>query len=107
MTDRLHVGIIANMKAELLYRSKNVLSDGAIVEMVIWKLPHSVVGSRHDYKYRLFYGYEGQRIVGYDNERGKGDHRHIDGREENYKFTTVDALIRDFLADVHSRRERR
>ncbi|WP_037081138.1 toxin-antitoxin system TumE family protein [Neorhizobium vignae] len=94
------------MKAELLYRSKNVLSDGAIVEMVIWKLPHPVAGSRHDYKYRLFYGYEGQRVVGYDNERGKGDHRHIKGHEEAYEFSTVDKLIADFLGDVHIRRQR-
>jgi len=99
--------MIANMKAELPYRSKSVLSDGAIVEMVIWKVPHPVSGSRHDYKYSLFYGYEGRRIVGYDNERGKGDHRHINDDEESYTFSTVDALIRDFLADVRARRQRR
>ena len=94
------------MKAELLYRSKNILSDGAIVEMVIWKLPLPVVGSRHVYKYRLFYGYEGQRVVAYDNERGKGDHKHIKGHEEAYEFSTVDKLIADFLGDVHIRRQR-
>jgi len=98
--------MIANMKAELLYRSKNILSDGAIVEMVIWKLPHPVLGSLHDYKYRLFYGYEGQRVVGYDNERGKGDHRHVKGHEEAYEFSTVDKLVADFLGDVHIRRQR-
>lgn len=99
--------MIANMKAELLYRSKSVLSDGAIVEMVVWKVPHPVLGSRHAYTYSLFYGYEGRRIVGYDNERGKGDHRHLNDHEESYTFSTVDALIRDFLADVHARRQRR
>ena len=40
------------------------------------------------------------RLVGYDNERGKGDHRHFEGREEPYSFTTPEALIEDFLADV-------
>ncbi|MGF9562425.1 hypothetical protein [Neorhizobium sp. JUb45] len=59
MTTRLHVGILANMKAELLYRSKSILSDGAIVEMVIWKVPRPVIGSLHAYKYSLFYGYDG------------------------------------------------
>jgi predicted transcriptional regulator len=24
----------------------------------------------------LFYGFPGNRLAGYDNERGKGDHRH-------------------------------
>lgn len=47
------------MKAELLYRSKSILSDGAIVEMVIWKVPRPVIGSLHAYKYSLFYGYDG------------------------------------------------
>lgn len=92
------------MKAILVRRSKNLLSDGAVLEMVIWRVPEPVKGSSHDFKYRLFYGRDGERIVGYDNERIKGDHRHLDGREEPYAFTTVDALVRDFLADVQKRR---
>jgi len=41
-----------------------------------------------------------QRLVGYDNEAGKGDHRHYSGREEPYQFTTPERLIADYLADV-------
>ena len=82
-----------------------LLSDGAVLEMVIWRVPEPVKGSSHDFKYRLFYGRDGERIVGYDNERRiKGDHRHLEGREEPYAFTTVDVLVRDFLADVQKRR---
>ena len=94
------------MTAELLRRQKSILSNGAILELVIWRLPKPVEGSRHSYKYRLFYGRTGERIVGYDNERPKGDHRHIDGSEEPYAFTTVENLVRDFLADVEMRRVR-
>lgn len=68
--------------------------------MTIWILPKSVVGSSHPFKYSLFYGYPGRRVVGYDNERGKGDHRHLDAAEEPYVFTTVEVLMADFLADV-------
>lgn len=92
------------MPAELLRRQKSVLSDGAILELVIWRLPDPVEGSRHSYKYRLFYGRSGERIVGYDNERLKGDHRHVDGVEEPYDFTTVEDLVRDFMTDVEARR---
>ena len=82
-----------------------LLSDGAVLEMVIWRVPEPVKGSSHDFKYRLVYGRDGERIVGYDNERRiKGDHRHLEGREEPYAFTTVDVLVRDFLADVQKRR---
>ncbi|MGN7291692.1 toxin-antitoxin system TumE family protein [Rhizobium sp. SAFR-030] len=98
---------MANMDADLLYRTKAVLSDGAIIEMVVWRLPSPVLGSSHLFKYSLFYGFKGQRIVGYDNERGKGDHRHIDSRQEAYHFSTVDALISDFLDDIRKRRSRR
>jgi hypothetical protein len=51
-------------------------------------------------KYSLFYGWPGRRLVGYDNERGKGDHRHVEGREETCAFSTPEQLIEDFLADV-------
>jgi hypothetical protein len=51
-------------------------------------------------KYRLYFGRDGQRIVGYDNERGKGDHKHILDVEKRYKFTTPEKLVEDFLADI-------
>jgi len=61
------------MKAKILYRHREYFDDGAIMEVVIWRLPRPVPGSSHPYKYRLFYGYSGKRLIGYDNERGKGD----------------------------------
>jgi hypothetical protein len=90
--------------AHLIRRQKSVLSDGAILELVIWRVPQPVEGSAHSYKCRLFYGRGGERIVGYDNERPKGDHRHLGDVEESYTFTTVEDLVRDFLADVEMRR---
>ncbi len=92
------------MKATLLLRSKDVLSDGAILEMVIWQLPVPVMGSVHRYKYRLYYGKAGVRIVGFDNERPKGDHCHVDGVERAYQFSDVDRLMEDFLQLVRERR---
>jgi hypothetical protein len=93
------------MKAKLLLRSKDVLSDGAIVEMVLWLLPEPVPGCTHSYKYRLFYGRDGKRIVGFDNERPKGDHFHLNGVEGPYRFLDVDKLIEDFMSEVNVRRE--
>ena len=45
-------------------------------------------------------GRDGQRLVGYDNERGKGDHKHIRAVETRYKFVNIEKLVADFLADV-------
>lgn len=104
LTTVLNDGMFANMRAELLLRSKDVLADGSIVEMVIWRVPEPVRGSAHSYKYRLYFGRDGRRIVGFDNERPKGDHHHLDGVETKYEFKDVDQLIDDFLAEVRARR---
>lgn len=88
------------MKARLAFHDKQVLPDGSVVEMKIWEVPESVPGSSHRLKYSLFYGRSGQRLVGYDNERGRGDHRHLGDKQEPYAFTTAEQLIGDFLADV-------
>src|SRR6266702_2994723 len=40
------------MKAELLQRDRMDFDDGAILEMVIWRVPTPVKGSTHHYKYR-------------------------------------------------------
>lgn len=91
---------MAQSIALLLLHTKRVFDDGAIAELRIWEVPAPVIGSEHWLKYSLFYGRAGRRLVGYDNERGKGDHRHYDEREEPYPFQGIDRLIADFLADV-------
>lgn len=100
----LHVGILANMKATLIYRHRVDFEDGEILEIVVWKLPKPVDGCTHPFKYRLFYGRPGERLVGYDNERPKGDHRHQGAREQAYRFESPEKLIDDFLHEVEERR---
>lgn len=97
--------MIVNMDAILVEDTKQRLADGCLVEIVIWRVPGPVPGSAHLYKYRLFFGRDGERIVGFDNERGKGDHRHLDGVEFPYEFSTTDILVRDFRAEVLKRRK--
>ena len=48
----------------------------------------------------------GVRVVGFDNERGKGDHCHLHGVERAYRFTTVEALVEDFIAAVDAARSK-
>jgi hypothetical protein len=91
------------MNAVLLERTKRTNPDGTLIEVVVWQAPEPVEGSSHPYKYRLFYGRDGERLVGFDNERGKGDHCHIDRIERPYNFSTVQALVRDFYAAIAER----
>jgi len=85
--------------AKLLYREKRTYVDG-IIEMVVWQVPVPVSPSEHPFKYRLVFVRDGKRLVGYDNERGKGDHRHIGKIEKPYKFESEDKLLEDFWQDV-------
>ncbi len=94
----------SRMKAELLFHQRIDYDDGAIVEMVLWRVPSPVPPSVHGLKYSLFYGRPGVREVGYDNERGKGDHRHFQGTETAYPFTSVKQLVADFWSDVRTLR---
>ena len=86
-------------KAELVYREKRTYSGG-LVEMLVWRVPTPVPPSEHPLKYRLVYVRDGRRVVGYDNERGKGDHRHLGEKQLPYKFVDELQLLSDFWQDV-------
>lgn len=90
--------------ATLIFSEKLVFPDLAITQGVIWRLPEASPERPHGLKYRLYYGKDGQRIIGYDNERGKGEHRHY--QDQDYLFSTVEQLVADFMADVRRERER-
>jgi Family of unknown function (DUF6516) len=99
-------GNMLDMEAVVVERTKQRFNDGYILEIVIWKIPRPVPGSDHLFKYRLYYGRPGERIVGFDNERGKGDHCHLDGAEFPYRFSTPAALVQDFRQEILKRRSR-
>jgi len=92
------------MKATLITRFKDVTPDGGVIELVVWKVPTPIPPTEHGFKHRAVYAKDGVRIVGFDNERGKGDHCHLDGHELPYTFTGVDQLVEDFIAAVAARR---
>jgi len=92
------------MQAELVTRFKNITPDGGVIELVVWKVPTPVPPTVHGYKYRAVYSIKGERIVGFDNERGKGDHCHLAGKQYPYDFVSVEQLVEDFIAAVEARR---
>ena len=88
------------MKAVLVLRQRAQLDDESFIEIVIWNLPHALAGSAHDYKYRLALVSQNFCVLRYDNEAGKGDHKHIDGLEVKYEFAGIDRLLTDFYGEV-------
>jgi hypothetical protein len=90
------------MKAVLIYRKTDIRSDGIKLEMVIWQLPAPTPDRPHGLKYRLWAGRDGKTLVRYDNEAGKGDHKHVGRVEKPYAWRGMGALVEDFLNDVEA-----
>jgi len=90
------------MKAVLIYRKTEIRPDGVKLEMVIWQLPAPTPDRPHGLKYRLWAGRDGKTLVRYDNESGKGDHKHVGRAEKPYVWQSMSALVEDFLNDVET-----
>ncbi len=88
------------MQAESLLDERHVLSETAFAELVVWRVPTPVRGSAHRLRYRLALVVNGECVLRYDNETGKGGHRHVGNAERPCRFTTAAQLLADFWADV-------
>lgn len=88
------------MKAALLLRERLVLASDTFAELVVWRVPRPVAGSVHSFKYRLALVVEERCVLRYDNEAGKGDHRHVGADEQPVAFTSIDELLAAFWLDV-------
>ena len=78
-------------KATLVIDRKQNRADGSIIQAVVWELPVPL-----RYKYRLYFGKDGICLVRFDNEQGKGDHKHVKGVESPYRFIDIHTLLKDF-----------
>jgi len=87
------------MKASLI-RHVKVIDELGNIEIKMWKIPEPTKDRPHGYKYSLAYIVDGQRVIGYDNAEGRGDHRHIKGRIEAYRFSSLKKLADDFYRDM-------
>jgi hypothetical protein len=96
---------LAAMKADLVMRERLWLTDDLKVEIVIWRLPQPVLGSLHSFKYRMALVSNGICVLRYDNEAGKGDHKHVDEVEVVYHFVDLTILQEDFRSDVERWRQ--
>jgi Family of unknown function (DUF6516) len=66
----------------------------------VWRVGDPVPPSQRRFKYSFFYGRRGERLVLFDNEREKGDHKHIGEVESDYVFESVEKLTADSMAEV-------
>jgi hypothetical protein len=92
--------MIYNMKAVELFRNRIVHAENRFAELVLWHLLKPLPGSKHSFRYRLAYMVNEVCVLRYDNESGKGDHRHWGEDESDYEFVDADKLLADFHADI-------
>lgn len=88
------------MGAQPLLRDRIEYADDAVAHVTAWRVPQPIRGCRHDYKYRLAYVVDGECVLRYDNEAGKGDHRYWSDDEHPYTFTNLPQLLTDFMSDI-------
>lgn len=88
--------MLTNIAARCIYDYRVVLRADAFAEIVVWEVPEAVIGSTHGYRYRLALVADDVCVLRYDNERGKGDHVHVTGKEYAYLFVSIDQLLNDF-----------
>jgi hypothetical protein len=91
---------MSNMPAEPLLDERHVLSESAFAELVVWRVPAPVRGSQREFSYRLALVVDGECVLRYDNEAGKGDHRHVGEKEHEYRLKNAEQLLADFWSDV-------
>jgi hypothetical protein len=93
------------MKAELLADERHIVGEDGFAELRLWRVPEPVRGSKHRYKYSLAYIVRDVCVLRYDNEAGKGDHKHVGEHEVAYLFVSLEKLLADFWAAVNAWRE--
>jgi hypothetical protein len=100
LTTALIVVILSNMNARLMLDERHIVTEDAFVEMVVWRLPSPLPDSSHSFKYRLALVVNSTCVLRYDNEAGKGDHKHKGEEEIPYNFVSSQTLLNDFWNDV-------
>ena len=88
------------MEAVKFIHTRIIHSESAFAELVLWRLPKPIIGSSHEFKYRLAYVVQSECVLRYENDSGKGDHRHFGGKESTYALSTPDQLVADFQDDI-------
>ncbi len=88
------------MTARLLLRERRIIAEDRFAEIVIWRLRRPTEGSPHLFKYRMAFVVDGVCVLRFDNETGKGDHKHLGEIEVPYVFTTLEQLVIDFWDEI-------
>jgi hypothetical protein len=75
---------------------RKTVQTAQFIQAVVWELPVPLRGSLHRFKYRIYFGMVGTCLVRFDNEQGKGDHKHVKGIESPYSVQRYSDFLEVF-----------
>jgi hypothetical protein len=83
----------------LVIHEKWVTNEGDLVEIKVWSVDRSA-SFPEGVKYSMAFIHEDERVLGYDNERGKGHHEHRFGRERMIDYRDLEHMLKKFEKSV-------
>lgn len=87
--------------AKKVIHTRDALSEDELVEIKVWEVPKGK-DFPEGLKYSFNYIKNKKRILGYDNERKKGHHRHFKGEETKVEFNEIWKLLERFKEEVEN-----
>lgn len=96
------------MRANLLIHNKKPLSHYEFIEIKVWEITEDK-NFPEGVKYSMVYIRKDKnkfnRILGFDNEKGKGHHMHLYDKEIKIEFNGWKDLLKQFYKKVEKLRE--
>jgi hypothetical protein len=89
----------SSLPAKLQYYLRRLFPEGDLIEVKIWSIPKSddfPEGVKYSMAYIKIDENRARRILGYDNERTKGHHKHYFDEEEDITFKDWNELVKRF-----------
>ena len=93
------------MRAIKKYDKYLKYSKGNIKQVKVWEFPKTKK-QPEGIKYHFAYIHNGKRVLGYDNEIGKGHHKHLFGKETKIIFKGIKELYNQFIKEVKQLRKK-
>ncbi len=89
------------MPWKLIVKRTVILSEIEKIDIKVWQVPKSKdksEGIKYSVNYRILKKDEWFSKIRIDNSEGKGHHLHIDNKEKEFKFVSIEETIKFILS---------
>ena len=89
------------MASKLIVKRTVILSENEKIDIKVWQVPRTKdkpEGIKYSVNYRILKKDEWISKIRVDNSEGKGHHLHIDNKEKEFKFVSIEETIKYILS---------